>query len=168
MPKYLFILVLSMMTATITGCKDILDVLTTTNSEEPAAKEEIYRKKLKTDLKQLDQIRTTSNTAFIELEDKLKQTAKKNTSTLAVRQELQNFAANLRSQNDQFRVQYFATSEVAKLRNKIMQLNYATIQIIAVIENPNEVSKRLNHYFNQQEKFIADYNKMRAEVETSL
>lgn len=167
MQKYLYIFVFSMISVTLVGCKEVMDNLTALSESTPE-KDDAYRNKITADLKHFDRIKTTNNSVFFDLEEKLKLASQKNTSSLNLRQELHSMASTLRSQNDQFKVQYFSTSEVAKLRNQLMQLNYATIQLISITDNPNEVAKRLNTYLAQQKNLINAYNKLRTEIESSI
>lgn len=166
MSRYLLILLLSGTLIGVTGCKDALEQLTGSSQHESA--DAIYQEKLSTDLKAFDQIRTQQNSVFFELEDKLQKAAHKESSTPELRQELEDLSNTLSSQNDSFKTLHLQTTEVAKLRNIIMQLNYATIQIVQVKENPIAVNNRLKGYLNKQRNLINNYNRLRTEVEMKL
>lgn len=160
-------MIISFTTLILTGCKEAIDQITSVGQEEDS-KDQIYKDKLKTDLKIFDRIRLQNNQAFFDLNDKLEEATSKQTSTVELRKELQDFSNTLRNQNDQFKTQSLSTPEVAKLRNVIMQLNYDTTQILDIIDNPNTVKNRLTPYLKKQQRSINEYNKLRTEIESKI
>ncbi len=167
MQKILMIFVLSMTATMLTGCKDVLEQIVAMDQYETSS-DEAYIDALKIDVKNFDRIRTSQNSLFIDLDEKLKQATNKNTSTVELRQELEGIGRDLRYQNDQFKIQHFNTNEVAQLRNKVMKLNYLTVEIIDVLQNPNTVANRLPRYVNQQKKLLNEYNQLRTDIETQI
>lgn len=168
MRSFLVALAITCSAISLTGCNEIFDKVTgLINSEQPS-EDDVFKQKLKVDLQAFDRIRTYHNITFFELEVPLRKAADKNQSTAAVRNELTSFANALSSQNNQFKSQHFQTREVAKLRNTIMRLHYATIQIIEVLDNPKTVNARLPNYLKQQKNLINEYNKLRTETEAKL
>ncbi|OUY06782.1 hypothetical protein CAP51_12735 [Acinetobacter populi] len=165
--KIFLIMIISFSTLVLTGCKETMDQIASVGQEQ-SSKDQLYTDKLKTDLKNFDQIRPQNNQVFFDLNDKLNKATAKQTSTIELRKELQDFADSLRNQNDKFKTQAFSTPEVAKLRNTIMQLNYDTIQILDIIDNPNTVKNRLTPYLKKQERLIHEYNKLRTEIESKI
>lgn len=161
-------LVISCSALTLTGCKEILEQITGLISSEQPSEDEIFKRKIKSDLNNFDQIRTFQNTTFFELKDALSKAADKKLSTTQIRAELLGFSNALQNQNEQLKQQHFQTPEVAKMRNSIMELHYITITLIAVVDNPNVVKARLSHYLNQQKDLINEYNKLRLEAESLL
>lgn len=168
MRSFFIALIITCSTLSLAGCKEIFDKMTGLISTEQPSEDEVFKQKLKTDLQVFDRIRTYHNITFLELEAPLRKAANKEQSTATLRSELTNFANSLSGQNNQFKSQHFHTREVAKLRNTAMKLNYATIQIIEVIDNPKTVNARLANYLNRQKQLINEYNKLRTETETKL
>ena len=148
------------------GCKDTLEQLTGMTQEERP--DEAYQAKLIEDLKAFDQIRTQQNSLFMQLDDQLDLASSKQTTNSKVRQELRDLAGTLDSQNQQFKQLHVHTPEVARLRNAVMQLNYSTMQIVALVDNPNAVNSRLDRYKSMQKNYLNRYNHLRTEVESKL
>ena len=168
MKRFIFVLIISLSTLSLTGCNDLLTKLSNLfNSEQPKP-HDIHQQNLKKDLKAFDAIRTQQNSVFFELNEKLESAKNKETSTATIRADLISFSDTLASQTESFKGLHLHTTEVAKMRNKVMQLNYSTIQIIQVVDNPTAVNKRMNDYLNVQKKLINDYNKLRTEAELKL
>lgn len=166
MNKIFLIFLISVTTFGITGCKDVLDQITGMSQNDTP--DHAYQKLLSADLKIFDQIRTQQNSVYIQLEDKLNQAARTQTSTSELRNELQDLANTLANQNNSFKNSHIQTSEVARLRNTIMQLNYSTMQIIQIVDNPNTVNNRLPSYLSKQRSLINSYNQLRTDVEMKL
>lgn len=168
MKRFIFVLIIGLSTLSLSGCTDLFDKINSLiNQEEPTA-DDIYQQKLKNDLKAFDEIRTQQNSIFFELDEKLEKARQKETSTATVRSELLSFSNTLATQNDRFKTLHLHTTEVAKMRNAVMQLNYATIDIIQVIDNPQAVNNKFRGYINKQKQLINDYNKLRTQAESKL
>lgn len=167
MQKFLLIFLICNTTLAFTGCKETLEQIGVTGQNETSV-DPLYVQKLKLDLQNFDRIRTNQNEFFIQLNEKLKKAAHKTTSTVELRKSLQDMATTLRYQNEQFKLRSLNTSEVANLRNKVMQLNYESLKILEVLENPATVENRLNEYLNKQKNLLHEYNKLRTEIEAML
>ncbi|MFC3901331.1 hypothetical protein SAMN05421749_11119 [Acinetobacter marinus] len=159
-------LLLLLASVMLVGCKDTLEqIVGMTQDQRPDA---AYQSKLKTDLKAFDQIRSQQNGVFDELDQQLSFASKKSTSSAQIRQSLQDISGTLSSQNEQFKKLHIHTPEVARLRNAVMQLNYSTMQIVALVDNPNAVNSRLNRYKSMQKNYINRYKHLRTEIESKL
>ena len=168
MKRFIIVMCISLSSLSLTGCNDLLQQITNFITPADNSEDAIQRKKIQSDLKIFDSIRSDQNSAFYDLEETLKKATSKETSTAAIRAELVSFANKLHTQNDRFKVTHIQTPEVAKLRNVVMQLNYETIIIIQTVDNPAAVNNRLRGYLNTQNKLLNEYNKLRTEIEASL
>lgn len=168
MKRFIIVLFISFSSLSLTGCNDLLQQITDFINPSENSENDLVKKKLQSDLKAFDAIRVEQNSAFYDLEDKLKKAAHKETSTANLRGELVSFANKLHTQNDRFKVTHIQTPEVAKLRNVVMQLNYETIIIIQTVDNPIAVNNKLRGYLTMQTKLLNEYNKLRTEIEASF
>ena len=169
MLKNLFlVLVISFSVFSLSGCKEITDYINDFTAKDQPSPQEIFKQKLKDDLKACNNISRFGMDSFTELEITLRQAADKKQSTAIIRSDLLSFAEDLKVQNEKFKRYHFRTNEGAKLRNKLMQLNYATIQIIQVIDNPMTVQRRLATYLQKQRTLIQEYEQLKAEMQSKI
>lgn len=165
--KFCLIVLISFSTVLLTGCKETVEQIASIGQDDPV-KNQTHSDKLKADMNLFDQIHPQSNQVFLQLNQQLNKATAKQTSTVELRKDLQDFANSLRHQNDQFKTESFRTPEVANLRNTIMQLNYDTLAIIDVMDNPSTVKNRLKPYLKQQQRLIHQYNKSRIGIESKI
>ena len=168
MKKIFLSLAVGISTLTLTGCDDLFEKITQSFGTEQTTVDQSTQKKFEADLEEFDRIHTKIEPLFKELDQKLKLTTQKSTSTAKVRSDLTGISNTLSRLNSEYEVLHFHTPEVAKLRNKVMQLNYETIQLISMIDNPNTMQQRVPRYLAEQKELINAYNKLRTETEAKL
>ena len=155
----------------LTGCNELDHAIAHIENiikPQELSPEQVFRKKLKDDLRAFERIATVGEVSFIELEASLRKAAKSTLPTDPIKQELQSFANQLSSQNEAFKLQHFQTNDGAKLRNKMMQLNYATIQLIHVMNNPQAFERRLERYLKRQQQLITEYKHIKNEMKEKI
>ena len=135
---------------------------------EQLSAEEEFKLNLTNDLEAFDRIRSIDNNSFVALQDTLKKAGNKSQSTAAVRSELVAFSNNLKVQNSELQRQHFHTTEVAKIRNTVMELHYTTMTLIALVDSPETVRSRLPNYLSQQKDLIREYDYLRSEAEAFI
>ena len=173
-------LVMSLPAFTLAGCKnathyinefipkEVTSYINNFISTEPPSAEELFKQKLQDDLHAFEQIARFGSDSFLELEIPLRKAADKEQSTMQIRSDLLSFATELNSQNELFKIYHFRTDEGAKLRNKLMQLNYATLQIIQVVDNPVVVHRRLEGYLQRQRELINECDEIKADIQAKI